>query len=245
MHRIGRMTFRCFMLGASLVIAQGCKNTSKAGREGRTQATQPAAAPAPHAGGAANATHSPVTAPVLVVWRRIPGGTGADEVRLEYAAWTDGIVLYRRNLPKSPQALMVGRLNVDDVQRALYELEGNGFFRSEPFKFASSGMMIMARNKGHANSMTTDRPLTTMTPEESPASMKSDLTLWNTMVESIQALRETIDSDEFAAIADSNGMYRGYNSRKPEATWWISDAGQLWQPSKAAENRASGTRSSP
>jgi len=188
---------------------------------------RPAATTAP-------ASHSAADAPVLVVWHTPYEGEPSTAQRLLYAAWADGIVLYRRDFPKAPQVLVVGRVEAADVQNALNDIDKQGFFRAEPFKFGESGTVIMARNKGRANTLIAARPFAAIPESQatvSPPSMSPHVTLWNTTIDSVVSLRETMDSEDLQGVADSNGMYRGYNSKNPSATWWFGDAGKLWTPS--------------
>lgn len=219
------------VLSAGTGMSIGCHASRHASGQDAAATTQPAV------GGVPVQPHDVDSAPVLVVWRKPSSGNSSITPRLEYAVWADGVVVFRRDLPNEPQTLMLGRVEPEDVQFALDAMDGKGFFRSEPYEFSKDGLIIMARNKGRANTMTADRPLATIpeTPaEKPPQSIAPHVPLWNTAVDSITGLREVMGSSRLSTSLDSAGEYRGYNDRMPSGTWWISDAGTLWKPANTA-----------
>ena len=239
----GSSTVGAFALAACAAFSAALVSCHSAPPAQSTPSTHPASRPATQP---ANAAHSqPATAaavdqkkidfaPVLVVWHKDSSGVNQ---WLECAAWDDGLVLYRRRVPRTGElSMFVGRVNKADVAETMQGLDEHGFFRGKPFVFAPNGTTVMARDRGRGNSLTVDWDLKPM-PEKPQGGLTAEAIaqrdLWTVIVDQTRQLREVIDDEPLSKNLDSKGEYRGYNPKNPADTWWIKDGEKLWHPTSA------------
>ena len=238
---VGAVTSACLSCARAPGLSSAVQSPAKSASTHPT--TQPATRPA------GDVPHPPQTAaeqerlirsaPVLVAWRKLDPPVDGKDGRLEFAAWDDGMVIFRKSLPGSiGMTLVLGRLDPADVAQAMNALQTAGFFRAEPFNYASN-FMVLARHNGRGNVFSVDWELKTM-PEVPAGALKADAvaqrSVWNSLIDQITQLHEVEMWERLSNNLDSHGEYRGYNDRAPGETWWMKErsAKVLWYPPRGA-----------